>query len=64
MFKLEMETDGAAFCDEKSGEKDKVSENFEVARIMVDVMHQLRHGRRRGICVDDNGNKVGTWRVG
>ena len=54
MFKLEIETGGAAFRDEDG-------ESLEVRRILLDVICELEAGRTDGPVMDVNGNKVGRW---
>lgn len=62
MFKIEIDTGNAAFCDEMTGEKDAFTEAIEVTRILNEVRSQIREGRRSGSCIDINGNRVGNWR--
>ncbi len=53
MFKLEFETDNAAFEDFEG----------EVSRIVQDVARCVEAGRRRGKVSDANGNAVGKWEL-
>jgi hypothetical protein len=54
MFKLTIETDNAAFTDDR---------NEEIARILIEVARKLRNGEEYGACMDYNGNKVGTFDI-
>ena len=58
MFKLEVETCGAAFRDENDN-LDRTG--FEVRRLMKQVSECLRDGESSGVLIDINGNKVGGW---
>lgn len=62
MFKLEIKTGGAAFCDPYSGEESELDEAREVARILREVADKVEAGRRDGKCMDFNGNSVGEFR--
>jgi hypothetical protein len=55
MFKLEFETDNAAFGDDAS------EEAAEMARVIYHVATRVLAGYRTGVCVDSNGNIVGEW---
>lgn len=50
-FRVEIETDNAAFGDEKG----------ELARILRRLADRLDDGADRGRCFDLNGNVVGRW---
>ena len=63
MFKLEIKTGNAAFCDPMTGEEDNYAEAYEVARILNEVTEKIKNGQREGSCIDINGNKVGSWRL-
>ena len=60
MFKLEIETGGAAFRDEDGESLDPNA--TEVLRILWDVICKLEAGYTDGSVIDVNGNKVGNWR--
>lgn len=62
MFKLEIETGGAAFCDPFTGEEDEIAECHELYRIIDEqVLRKIAYGYKEGVCMDINGNKVGSW---
>lgn len=61
MFRLNVETDGAAFKDPDIGEADRAYEEIEISRIMRKVAAELREGKTSGSVMDLNGNKVGCW---
>lgn len=61
MFKLEISTDGAAFRDSFSGEEDEMMEAVEIKSLLARVSYELEHGRKSGVIMDINGNKVGSW---
>ena len=61
MFKCEIETDNAAFCDQYTGEEDSHFEGFELNRILDEIKMKIAAGYTYGTCIDINGNKVGTW---
>lgn len=63
MFKLEMNTGGAAFRDPITGEEDKFWEMREVSRLMVKISRQMENGKESGSIIDMNGNKVGKWKL-
>lgn len=52
MFKLEFETDNAAF------EEDKAS---QIEHIIATVAQRIHDGETRGLARDTNGNVVGQW---
>lgn len=54
MFKLTIRTENEAF-DGFPGD--------ELARILRDVAEKLQDGRNRAVCVDVNGNTVGSWEL-
>lgn len=56
MFKLEIETDNAAFED---------GAELEIARILRNVAERLEYldGLREGNARDINGNRVGRWEL-
>lgn len=62
-FKMEIKTDGAAFCDAFTGEPDRVSEAMEIRRILNRVIEKLELGYTEGSVMDINGNNVGNWKV-
>lgn len=53
LFKLEVRCDNAAFHDP--------APNFELARILARVSHDLDNGIERGGIRDENGNLVGSY---
>lgn len=61
MFKMEIQTGGAAFCNPDTGEEDKTYEAFELAILLVRVKDKILSGEESGVCIDTNGNKVGSW---
>ena len=61
MFKLEIKTGGAAFCNPHTGEEDRAREGEEIARILRKVADGIEHGVIRGTVLDLNGNKVGSY---
>lgn len=54
MLKIQIETDNAAFEDEKS---------LECGRILREIADKMEEGYIHGPCLDYNGNKVGTWEL-
>ena len=62
-FKMEIKTDGAAFCDAFTGEPDRTSEAMEIRRILNRVIEKLELGYTDGSLMDINGNKVGEWKM-
>lgn len=55
MFKLQFETENAAFDDDARG-------TYEVARILEKLASDIRDSRRgSGTLYDQNGNLVGSW---
>lgn len=63
MFKVEIKTGGAAFCDPCTGEEDTYAESFEVVRILKRIINELENDYVKGVCMDINGNKVGEWEL-
>lgn len=61
MFRMEIETGGAAFKNPETGGEDKTFEGNEISRIMRKVVAELRKGKESGSIMDLNGNKVGYW---
>ena len=62
MFKMEVKTGGAAFCNPDTGEEDKVCEGLEIARLLREIADVVEVGiGTSGSIVDINGNKVGSW---
>ncbi len=55
MFTLTFKTDNAAFNRDYPQD--------ECARIIEDVVKQLRNGFSSGPCLDVNGNTVGRWHL-
>lgn len=58
MFKLEFETDGAAFQDGLDGR-----DVWEVAATVQSVAAWVRDGHRKGAVLDVNGNTVGHYEL-
>jgi hypothetical protein len=67
MFKLEIETSGAAFRNEDvinhDGEPDLDPSSRELRVLLGKVEVQLAHGMTDGVLMDSNGNRVGKWRL-
>ncbi len=62
MFKLEIETDGAAFCNPDTGSKDDLFwEGVEINRLLEKVQIEIEEGYTSGTIIDINGNRVGKW---
>ena len=61
MFKCEIKTGGAAFCDPSTGEESEYWESVELKRILENVCLRIEEGETSGSCMDINGNKVGKW---
>ena len=63
MFKLEINTGGAAFHDEYNDDEamDKCYEAEEISRILREIIDKLEYGCTSGTILDINGNKVGKW---
>ena len=53
MFTLSIETENEAFTN---------NEGEEIARILKEVASQVENGKKFGVLIDINGNKVGNWR--
>lgn len=60
MFKLKIETGGAAFKSEDS-EDDTLQESSEICRILDRITGEIECGHKAGVVLDLNGNKVGSW---
>ena len=61
MFKCEIKTGGAAFCNPDTGKEDAWCEGLELKRIFKKIMDDIEHGMTSGVIMDINGNKVGSW---
>lgn len=61
MFKLEIKTDNAAFCDPDTGSEDKFLEGIEINRLLAKVQLSIEAGYTSGTIMDINGNRVGKW---
>lgn len=61
MFKCEIKTGGAAFCNPATGEESEYWESVELNRILANVCLKIEDSEISGICMDINGNKVGKW---
>ncbi len=59
MFKLEINTSGAAFRDDDGEDLDPRARELRVLLNVVEA--QLAHGFTKGVLMDCNGNKAGTW---
>lgn len=63
MFKININTENAAFCDPYTGEEDEFAKEMEIERIMSEIKNAMSGGYTSGSCIDINGNKVGTWSI-
>ena len=61
MFKCEIRTSGASFCDPCTGEESSYWESVELKRILENVCLKIGKGETSGNCMDINGNNVGKW---
>ena len=61
MFKCEIKTGNAAFCDPYTREEDEHFEGFELNRILDEIKMKIAEGYTYGTCLDINGNKIGKW---
>ena len=61
MFKLEIETGNAAFCDPDTGSEDEFWEGIEINRLLEKVQIEIEEGYTSGTIIDINGNRVGKW---
>lgn len=61
MFKCEIKTGNAAFCNEYTGEEDSIAKGEELARIFDRMAKDIVTGKKSGVIIDFNGNKVGKW---
>lgn len=61
MFKLEIKTGGAAFCNPDTGNEDEFWEGIEINRLLEKVKIEIEEGYTSGVLMDINGNKVGKW---
>ena len=61
MFKLEIETDNAAFCDPYTGSEDEFWEGIEINRLLEKVQIKIEEGYTSGTIIDINGNRDGKW---
>lgn len=57
MLKVKVKTDNDAFAEDNGGPGE------ECARIMRRIADSLDEGYTSGLCVDANGNTVGSWEV-
>ena len=58
MFKIEINTGGAAYRDEDD-ELDRSA--YELRRNLNEIIEKLEYGCQAGAVMDINGNKVGEW---
>lgn len=69
MFTLQIKTEGAAFCDPSTGEKDIHCMQDEVIRILKGLLETMEMGAEVGRVIsyknlhDINGNNVGMIRL-
>lgn len=64
MFKIEIRTSNAAFCDPYTGETDNLAMETEIIRIIKDqVLPLLRDGVTDRNLRDINGNTVGRMEL-
>ena len=63
MFRVEMKTDGATFCDPMNGKKDFFYESVEIVRILDNIKDAINCNVKQGNCIDKNGNIVGRWSI-
>ena len=61
MFKLEINTDNAAFHEPSRLSPDQFLVAWELRRILSKVSLDLADWKTSGKCVDINGNVVGEW---
>ena len=54
MLKIEIKTDNAAFTE---------CPQDECARILRDIAEKMEIGCVDGVCIDYNGNRVGSWEL-
>lgn len=59
MFKVEINTSGAAFRDENGEGPDP--NGYELCRILRRIIQQIETGSDGNTLMDSNGNKVGAW---
>lgn len=55
MFKITIETGGAAFGE------DFYEASYEIRRILEKIIEEMDAGKKRGVILDINGNKTGKW---
>ena len=55
MFRCAIKTGNAAFGENKE------EEGAEIARILRWIAEDIENGEESGICIDINGNNVGSW---
>lgn len=61
MFEMKIHTDNASFQHPVTGESDDYWEAVELSEILDEVTRKLMAGKKSGIILDMNGNKVGEW---
>lgn len=61
MFKLEIKTGGAAFCNPDTGNENEFWEGIEINRLLEKVQIEIEKGYTSGTIIDINGNRVGKW---
>lgn len=58
-FTIEINCDGAAFFDDRTGEYWEPS--YEVSRILMDIAYKVDAGYTSDSIMDINGNRVGSF---
>lgn len=61
MFKCEIKTGNAAFCDPNTGAESEFWEGIEINRILDGIKQKVHEGYTSGSVADINGNKIGKW---
>ena len=65
MLNISFDTDNAAFGPNEDDSWVRfATRNEEIKRVLKNVCNQLDNGRTSGVCIDINGNKIGTWSLG
>lgn len=62
MFKMEINTGGAAFHTDEF-DMDHFAVTYEVRQIMNRAYSMMAMGYTSGACMDTNGNVVGEWEM-
>lgn len=61
MFEMKIHTDNVSFHHPISGEEDDYWEAVELCELLDEISNALKAGKKSGIVLDMNGNKVGEW---